>query len=163
MKSHLSAQCHPHGSSQLSACQPPSSLPHPFCSRPSQAHPSPHGFLFTASLAHRAGFIVCHACHTGIDTQHTCRCPYTLCIAAGWDCLESRKSLHTSAKVRVYQSQKEFWPSLGMLGSSLVQPLSILNASRILTVSWFKGFVPLSCDMKNICEKLKLGLSDTMF
>lgn len=63
------------------------------------SHPSPHGSLFTGSLAHRAGFIVCHPCHTGTHTLHPCRCPYILCIAADWGCLESRKSLHMSAKV----------------------------------------------------------------
>lgn len=65
-------------------------------------------------------------------------------------------------KSELIRAKKKSGPA-HMLGSSLVQPLSILTASRILKVSRFKGFVPLGCDMKNICEELKLGLSDTMF
>lgn len=65
-------------------------------------------------------------------------------------------------KSELIRAKKKSGPA-HVLGSSLVQPLSKLNASSILTVSQFKGFVPLGCDMKNIREKLKPGLSDIMF
>ena len=130
MKSHLSAQCHPPGSSQLSACQLPYSLPRPFCSRPSQAHPSPYS-LFTGSLAQEAGFIVYHPCHTCTYTQHPCRRIYTLSIAAAWDCLESRKFLPCLPKSELIRAKEKSGPAY-VLESSLVQPLSIQTASFVV-------------------------------
>lgn len=100
---------------------------------------------------------------TQAHTHNTRVDAHTLCVLLQIGIVWSPGNLKLYLpKSELISAKKKSGPA-HMLGSSLVQPSSKLNASRILTVSQFKGFVPLGCDMKNICEKLKLGLSDIMF